>query len=271
VITNSKLYKLWSHSNNMKKGLLSLLAIPVLAATFVGCSPYHKIRIETDPTSIERYIDNSQIQSIKKKKAPEIFRRAPQYKRYMGYGTKCAGYSVLTSRDMFNKNMFYAKAWNLRYKNEIVTQVNGNNRLKQIAEDGTLKPGMIVAFYNPHSEFNNKKDEKGKRVKYTHTAVFAGERNDGKLIFYHQYVDRMEKISLEDLGKEYDCSAREVIDEKNAKIKRISKTNNFHTVRKGDTFWSIARRNNLSQQKLKKYNPRITPSKIYPHQKIRIR
>jgi len=259
----------------MKKGLLSLLAIPVVALTLASCStlrsPYQRIRIQSTPTNIERYVETPLVESTSKKKPVEKFRRAPQYKRYMGYGTKCAGYSVLTSRDMFNKDMFYGKAWNLRYKNEVIARVSGNKKLRQLAENGTLEPGMIVAFYNPHSEHNKKRDEKGRKVKYTHTATFAGKRNDGKLIFYHQYVDRMEKISLKDLGKEYDCSAREIIDEKTSKKAKTSKTNNFHTVKKGDTFWNIAERNNVPLEQLKKFNPRVIPTKIYPKQKIRIR
>jgi LysM repeat protein len=249
----------------MKKELLSLLAIPVIAATFASCSsPHRQIRIATTPTGIEESVESQSTQSADEREPTQKIRRAPQYKIYKGYGTKCAGYSVLAAIDAFNKEMFYAKAWKLRDRNKVVAQVNGNNGLRKLAKNGTLETGMIVGFYNPHSQFNKKNRE------YTHTAVFAGEE-DGKLIFYHQYVDRMEKISLEDLGNEYDCSAREVLGEKTSKTRKISKARNYHTVKKGDTFWNISKRNNISLQQLKKYNPRIAPTKIYPKQKIRIR
>ncbi|MCD4771464.1 LysM peptidoglycan-binding domain-containing protein [archaeon] len=253
----------------MKNKLLSLLAIPVVAATFLSCSPYRQIRIQPAPTGIERYVEKPLIQSTNREKPAEEFRRAPQYTRYEGYGANCTGYSVLAAIDAFNKkDMIYAEAWKLGDKNKVIAQVNGNKDLRELA-DKTLEPGMIVGFYNPHSDYNEKAKKEG--AGYTHTATFVGKRNDGKLIFYHKYVDRMEKISLDDLGNEYDCSAREIIDGKTSKTKRTSKTNSYHTVKRGDTFWNIGERNNLSQQELKKLNPKIAPTKIYPKQRIRIR
>jgi len=212
------------------------------------------------------------MQSINREQATEKL-RAPQYKRYKEKGAWCAGYAVLTSRDKFNKNLFYADwAWNLKYNknNKVVAQVNGNKKLRQLSKKGKLKRGMIVTFHNPYSTYNNRMDKKRKPVTYTHAATYAGTE-DNEPMFYHQYKNRMEKMSLKNLKNSYNLSARDVIDEKTSKKARTSKTNNFHTVKKGDTFWNIAERNNVPLEQLKKFNPRITPTKIYPHQKIRIR
>jgi len=41
-------------------------------------------------------------------------------------------------------------------------------------------------------------------------------------------------------------------------------------VRRGDSLKRISQRTNVSVQQLKRLNPNITPSKIYPGDKIRI-
>ena len=48
-------------------------------------------------------------------------------------------------------------------------------------------------------------------------------------------------------------------------------TRKYYTVRSGDTFGHIAERNNMSQSRLRKLNPRININRLDIGQKIRIR
>ena len=228
----------------MKKTLASLLAVPVLVATLSNCSP----QLSYKP-SLENYVHKSKIPP------------APQYTKYKNSKLECAGYAVLVSRDMFHKDMIYTAAWDILYHNKLVKKVNAPSELLEDTKKGILKPGMIVALKNPHSIYNFKKDEKGKRVKWTHLATYAGKENN-ELYFYHKYGKTIEKVSLKKLLNYYGVIPKAIFDEPTSKS---------YLVKKGDTAWAISKRFKIPLSKLKKLNPKKNLTKIYPNEIIKIK
>lgn len=120
----------------------------------------------------------------------------------------CARYARNVARDVFGLRYDSANAWDLRYKNKIVTSAN-NEQLGDLVERGDLKPGMLVGVYNPKSAHITDLDATGNRVAYTHMVVYLG-KSDGKLRFAHQFKTKVEIFGQDDLSKR-GLEAREVI------------------------------------------------------------
>ena len=175
----------------MKNGLVKkLLLAGAIALGSSGCVKGHDIQLR----------GGSKIES------------APLYGGLKG--TKCAAYAVSVARDHFGKSFKFGDAWNLRYNNshKVVSEVKGRNHFKELVADGTVKPGMIVGIYYPFSSYLNHKDQTGAKVEYTHVAVFAGVNPQGEPVFYHQFKDRTEKITLNKLTTSLGSDIHEVID-----------------------------------------------------------
>lgn len=115
--------------------------------------------------------------------------KAPVYSSEQVPAFNCSRYARLASKELFGKEYQRADAWNLRYHDKVVQSL-GTNTLDNLYDSGTLKPGMIVGVFNPKSKYNDKLDESGKKVKYTHVILFVGEEKvNGKreLKFAHQF------------------------------------------------------------------------------------
>jgi len=123
--------------------------------------------------------------------------KAPHYKNIPpGY---CARYATTASKKMFGKEYENHEAWNLRYKNKIVENLDSIGELKELVINGKLEPGMIIGIYNPKSNKNKRKDLTHNKIKYSHVMVYAGINKDNELEFIHQLGKKIEKINLSDI------------------------------------------------------------------------
>ncbi len=156
---------------------------------------------------IQREKQNNLETKVKKNK---ILKDAPSYKGYSN--GHCAGYAISVARDYFNKNIYFAPAWDAGYANRITRKISGNEEFKKLALENKISPGVIVGTFYSKSFYLNKRDMKGNKVKYTHLMVYAGIEN-GEPIFYHQFIDKTEKIKLSKLSTKH-LNIQEVIDEK---------------------------------------------------------
>ncbi|MEK6892714.1 MAG: hypothetical protein AABX07_00770 [Nanoarchaeota archaeon] len=134
--------------------------------------------------------------------------KIPRYNLFKIPPGNCARYAKNVARDVFGLRYDSANAWDLRYKNKIVTSAN-NEQLDDLVKRGDLKPGMLVGVYNPKSAHINDLDATGNKVAYTHMIVYLG-KSDGKLRFAHQFKTKFEIFGQDDLSKR-GLEAREVI------------------------------------------------------------
>lgn len=145
---------------------------------------------------------------LEKKVSEKVIPLAP---RYNYPDTYCAAYAISVARDYFNKNYLYSDAWNLRYNSGKIQKLLGNEEFERLAEKGLIKKGTIIGTYFSESTHLNDRDEKGEKVQYTHLMVYAGMEEEP--VFYHQFIDTIEKIRLSQL-KENFLTIKEIINEK---------------------------------------------------------
>lgn len=89
-------------------------------------------------------------------------------------------------------------AWNMRYASEIVVQLTSKDKyreIKDLREEGILRPGMILGLYNPKSKYRNTLDESGKKAKYTHVVLYVGKDKNGNLLFDHQWNKKTLRVN----------------------------------------------------------------------------
>ncbi len=146
---------------------------------------------------------------LEKKVSKELIPSAP---RYNYPDTYCAAYAVGVARDCFKKNYPYSDAWNLRYNSGKIQKLSGNEEFEKLVEKGLIKKGTIVGTYFSRSAHLNDRDEKDEKVQYTHLMVYAGMEK-GEPVFYHQFIDKIEKIKLSQLG-ENSLTIKEIINER---------------------------------------------------------
>ena len=179
----------------------TVLGIAIAGTALNSCSarritPRYPIQKE-----ILQTIPKSPVKKVLEKKITEapIQMQIPNAPVYNYPNENCAAYAIRTARDIFHKNFKYSDAWNARYNNRIVTSVKDKTELTDLIEKSVLKPGMIVGVYYPFSNYLNKTDQKGKKVKYTHLAVFAGVNKKNEPVFYHQFRKKETKVTLKKL------------------------------------------------------------------------
>ena len=116
-----------------------------------------------------------------------VIREVPVYGPALVDEKLCSKYVRMAARDMFGK--FYAKthAWNRRYDDRLVTEVEGRS-LKELANMEILLPGMIIGIENPSSSMINEIDKQGNKALYTHNALYIGRNRNGEPLFAEQFV-----------------------------------------------------------------------------------
>ena len=169
-----------------------------IISTSLLASPLSKKCLANPPLIEERY-------KLEKKDLPE----APTYDYPKEY---CAAYATRVARDKFGKKFIYSNAWDMRYNNKRIMEIKNNSQINKAIKKGVLLPGMIVGIYYPQSKYLRKKDKTGNPVKYTHLAVYVGIDKNGKPTFYHQFKEKIQKITLE--GIESIGTIKEILDEK---------------------------------------------------------
>ncbi len=127
---------------------------------------------------------------------------------------RCSQYSRLAAKKLFGKEYNSGHAWNLRYSNKVVHEIQKQESIKDLIIRDKLEPGMLIGVYQPRSSYKNRKDEKGQKVKYTHVITYLGLNNQGKPEFVNQLGRRIQRITDEDFSKKK-FTPKEIIDSYN--------------------------------------------------------
>ncbi len=204
--------------NYIKKGLATLL----IAGT--GSLYQANISKENNPEmkinkKHEKIIEKDKLfnQKIEQQSSDEI--QAPQYNTPRDY---CSRYARFAAKDLFEKEYAWDHAWNLRYKDKIVHEIQENDTFKDLITKNILNPGMIVGIKQPdyRTSHENTRDLKGEKAKYTHVILYAGLNDNGQPEFLHQYGWKKEKITQEDF-KKYKFTPIEILTTKKQQNKNI--------------------------------------------------
>lgn len=100
----------------------------------------------------------------------------------------CSAYVRLAAEKIFNKKFSYpCPTWQRKFKDKLVAMVKNEQELKEFADNGTLNPGMAIAFYNPLNPKNFTLDSQGFMIYPTHLTLFLGKSPYGGLVVAHQY------------------------------------------------------------------------------------
>jgi len=174
--------------------VLGMLALPRIQAN-VGETPREsflekKVKTEKqiDLSKPDTTIFKEYIQSIK----------APKYRLK---SENCAGYARRAAQKLFKKEYSYGDDWDMVYRNKIISEVKDSTDIYKLINQKNLKPGMIIGFKNPHSNHKNKKDEKRKKVTYTHVALYIGVNKNFEPEFIHQEEKTIKKSTLRQMYK----------------------------------------------------------------------
>lgn len=132
---------------------------------------------------------------ILEKKVDEI-PKAPEYKLSRFH---CAEYAVRAAKDLYRKEFVSSNAFNLRYCNKVISEIENPNQIYQLIDNGILKPGMIVGTTNPNSPYRNAADQSGQKAEYTHVVVYVGKNKDQEPEFIHQRESTIENVTLTQL------------------------------------------------------------------------
>lgn len=130
----------------------------------------------------------------------------------------CSLYVLLAGKDLFDKEYTWSDSWDRRYNDKLLKAIDKEKpfeEIKNLIEDKTLKPGMVLGVYNPGSGENYKKDSRGKLRKYTHVLLYVGKDKTGDYVFFHNYGRVQEKITLDD-AKKRGFVPREIIDSRDS-------------------------------------------------------
>jgi hypothetical protein len=194
----------------MKKGFtyltiaalgLTALAAPILAAARPRSEHLHVQRVIPVATT---YQGHSQALKI------------PVYTEISASKTpQCAKYARHVAKDVFGKTYQPDDAWDLQYKNKVVAQVSRRTTLEKLADRGILRPGMMVGIYNPRSDFNSGRDEKGKPREYTHVIVYLGDDPKTSEPLFADQFGQDTRVKTEKQLKRTGLVPREILNSKN--------------------------------------------------------
>lgn len=112
---------------------------------------------------------------------------------YMASGY-CSGYATRAAERLFGNEFERADAWNLRYRNNILPFSYSD-----------LREGDLIGIFYPKSSHNDRRDEEGNQVSYTHVALYTGNRE-----ILHNFGGPVRE-NLEDFLERTNSEAREII------------------------------------------------------------
>jgi hypothetical protein len=194
---------------NMKKGIKLALELALISGVLVaGTSILPKKYQPVVPQKMEKII----IQENAEAKDLQI----PIYSLESVNAGNCSKYVRLCADETFDKTFSRNSAWNRRYHDKVIVpfgEIRTFEDLECLANEGKLKPGMIIGVYNPSSTHNGELDERGSILKYTHNLLYLGKTFDEKMLFCHQYGKTSEVSDIAGL-KARNLRPREVIDTK---------------------------------------------------------
>ncbi|MFA5396162.1 MAG: hypothetical protein WC346_09170 [Methanogenium sp.] len=123
----------------------------------------------------------------------------------------CSEYVVKSAKHIFDKEYNLEDAWNLRYKNNVISEITNYDDFLDKISKMEIPEGSIIGFYNPHSAYNYRKDFSGKKIKYSHVGLYIGLDSLNNPQIIHQWNKHIEKISLEKLLTDKQLRPIEVI------------------------------------------------------------
>lgn len=115
---------------------------------------------------------------------------------------KCSAYVRMAAQEVFGKEYSFSNGWDRKYNDRVVSELNGNEELRNLEREGILEPGMIIGAYFPESPYLGKKDGKGNVIDYTHNLLYLGKTLQGELLFADQAKFRTRISTLEELTDE---------------------------------------------------------------------
>jgi hypothetical protein len=140
-------------------------------------------------------------------------RTLPVYSLWELGDLMCAAYGRKSAEFSFEKKYNKGHAWTLNENNKVSHKINDFDSLEKLIETNKVTPGDLIGTYNPHSNYNDRLDETGKEIEYTHILVYFGNVNK-KPVFSHFYGSQTLLESTDQLKKR-GLSPREVIVPKN--------------------------------------------------------
>ncbi len=141
-----------------------------------------------------------------------VIREVPVYGTALMQQGQCARYVRLVADEMFGKIYSIEPAWNRRYCDKLVAEI-GESSLRDLSEQGVLKPGMVIGILNPGSPSEFVLDKEGKRARYTHNALYIGNNGSGEPIFAEQFYLGV-KVRTEKCMRADSLEPKEIIDAK---------------------------------------------------------
>ncbi|MDP3882119.1 MAG: hypothetical protein Q8Q31_04565 [Nanoarchaeota archaeon] len=139
----------------------------------------------------------------------ELVYNVPTYNSFKIPPYNCSRYARMAAQDVFGVNYSPGNAWDLKYENDVISEVEGGN-LEKFAETRVLEPGMIVGIFNPQSKYLQEPDKNGNPRKYTHIALYLGQDPEGKPLLVHQYGSNIRVETYDSLRKK-GLEAREIL------------------------------------------------------------
>ncbi|MCX6750843.1 MAG: hypothetical protein NTZ83_05275, partial [Candidatus Pacearchaeota archaeon] len=107
---------------------------------------------------VEEYRESVFKQRAEEQSSDKI--RVPYFRISSG---NCSEYAKKSAHKLFGKEYVWDKkkhdagaAWNLRYYNPVINEIDSIGEIKELIIEGNLKPGMILGMYNPKSKYNRK-------------------------------------------------------------------------------------------------------------------
>lgn len=224
--------------NNLRKialaGMLSLATGMYTGGSFLG----HNLNYERQ--AYEAY-EKSRLEELVKKEKEIMFEQLKQEQssdeikipHYKLSPNSCSKYARLSAKRLFKKEYHPANAWDLKYDNEVVYSFNPGEiindstiyeSLKNKVIDGTLKPGMILVtsrdmrpgeYKNYRTYRSPGKDKEGNKIEDTHAILYLGINDNGQFEFLNQWVNKIEKMTIEDFKDKKNLKPRLIIDEPN--------------------------------------------------------
>lgn len=111
-----------------------------------------------------------------------------------------------STRVNYGTGQRYPNAWDYRYAYK--TKGLLNSSIRELEEDinrlqinESLSPGILFGISNPDSPYKNERDIVGRRVSYTHLAVFLGKDEADRSFFAEQLDDKIQIVSAREVSK----------------------------------------------------------------------
>ena len=138
---------------------------------------------------------------------------APLYSESQVPANYCSRYVRFAARDLYDIEYPADDAWKLRnHSNMNAIKLNSGDDLRELADNETLKPGMVVGMFYPASKYNGRQDVE--KAGYTHVLLYLGSK-DGELYFADKFGSKIRKSSLSKLQSENGLVPKEILHKKN--------------------------------------------------------